>query len=359
MAAETSSGKAMPDTRPTITLVTAMRNEGAFLLEWLAHHKALGVTAAIVVTNDCDDGTDAFLDRLHESGEVLHLRQEAGEKSVQWQALRLAEREPCLSEADWTLAIDCDEFVNLRAPLDTLQDLVAACPAADAIALPWRLFGHGGHLGYSDEPATRRFTSAIFEDAQFPAAARYFKTLARWRDGPFRKLGVHRPRAGPGPLPVWCDGSGRRLPDTFASDDRRILLLTPRIETGLVQLNHYSLRSAEDFLVKRARGLANRKGKALDATYWAERNFNNVEDSSIARHRPATEAEIARLRSLPGVADAHGNCVRRHRDRIAELLSDRKEALLFSRLALLGSSIPPPPDTARRLLALVHAARRN
>jgi len=345
----------MPETSPTITVVTAMRNEGPFVLEWLAHHKALGVTDAVVVTNDCDDGTDALLDRLHEAGEVLHIRQEAGATSVQWQALGLAQEESAVAEADWCLVLDCDEFVNLRAPLATLGDLVTACPGPDAIALPWRIFGHSGHLAFSDEPVSRRFTRAITEDALFPAACRYVKTLARWRDGPFASLGIHRPRKKGGAAPVWYDGSGRRLPDAFAKDDKRILLMTPRIETGFVQLNHYSLRSAEDFLVKRARGLANRTGKAIDATYWAERNFNNVEDRSIARHAEATGSVLSRLRALPGVAEAHGDCVRRHRHRIAALLADRKEAMLFSRLALLATSIPPGPDAARRLLKLIHA----
>jgi hypothetical protein len=78
-------------TGPPITLVTAMRNEGPFVLEWIAHHKALGVTAFVIVTNDCDDGTDALLDRLAEAGEVVHLRQEAKPGKVQWGALALAE----------------------------------------------------------------------------------------------------------------------------------------------------------------------------------------------------------------------------------------------------------------------------
>ena len=36
----------------------------AFLLDWLAHHLACGVTHVVALSNDCDDGTDALLDRL-------------------------------------------------------------------------------------------------------------------------------------------------------------------------------------------------------------------------------------------------------------------------------------------------------
>lgn len=344
---------------PSITVVTAMRNEGPFVLEWIAHHKGLGVSCLVVVTNDCDDGTDTLLDRLDAAGEAVHLRQTPGEGSVQWTALGMAAQTGAFAASDWVLGIDCDEFVNLRAPFRSLGDLVAAAGEADAIVLPWRFFGHGGHLGFEDVPVTVRFTRAIPQDALFPGVARSFKTLARWRDGPFARMGIHRPKATPGKNAVWIDGSGRRLPDAFARDDRRILLMTPGIETTWVQLNHYSLRSAEDFLVKRARGLPNRAGKKLDAAYWAERNFNLVEDTTIARHRPATEREMARLLDLPGVAQAHEASVAAHRARIDALLATRDGATLFSRLALLATSVPPTPEVAQRLLRLVSRAGKT
>jgi hypothetical protein len=343
----------------SITIVTAMRNEGPFVLEWIAHHRALGVTDFVVVTNDCDDGTDRLLDRLAAAGEVVHLRQEARPGRVQWGALALAEKTEEVRGADWVLGIDVDEFMNLRPPLATLADLVTAAGEADAVVLPWRFFGHGGHLRFSEDPVSERFTRAIPEDALFPGFARSFKTLARWKGGAFRRLGIHRPR-GDTRNAMWLDGSGRRQPDDFAHAAGRIVLMTPRIESGLVQLNHYSVRSAEDFLVKRARGLPNRAGKRIDALYWAERNFNNVEDGSIARHRAGTAREASRLLSLPGVLEAHAAAVAAHRTKIAAILATPEGATLFSRLALLPTSVPPPPEEALRLLALMrHAGRAD
>jgi hypothetical protein len=342
---------------PIITVVTAMRNEGPFALEWIAHHRALGATGFVIVTNDCEDGTDTLLDRLAEAGEVVHLCQTGEAGKVQWAALARAEETEALAGSDWVLGIDCDEFVNLRPPLGTLAGLIAAVGDADAVVLPWRFFGNGGHARFAEDPVTLRFTRAIPEDALFPGVARSFKSLARWKDGPFRRLGIHRPKTAARRLPVWVDGSGRRLPDDFSRDDGRLLLMTPRIESSRVQLNHYSIRSTEDFLVKRARGLPNRTKKKIDASYWAERNFNTVEDATIARHRPATEREEARLRALPGVAEAQARAVAAHRAAIAAILATPEGATLYSRLALLATSVPPPPEEALRLLRLVHAAR--
>ena len=49
-----------------ILAVLCVRNEAAFLLDWLAHHLACGVTHVLALSNACDDGTDAMLDRLAE-----------------------------------------------------------------------------------------------------------------------------------------------------------------------------------------------------------------------------------------------------------------------------------------------------
>lgn len=61
----------IPKTRALI--VTCMRDEGPFILEWLAHHKSIGFTDFLIYSNDCEDGTDQILDRLHEMREITHI----------------------------------------------------------------------------------------------------------------------------------------------------------------------------------------------------------------------------------------------------------------------------------------------
>ncbi|MDB4053693.1 glycosyltransferase family 2 protein [Octadecabacter sp.] len=56
-----------------ITAITPMKNEGPFILEWLAYHLMIGINDFVVFTNDCEDGTDAILERLDELGLVRHL----------------------------------------------------------------------------------------------------------------------------------------------------------------------------------------------------------------------------------------------------------------------------------------------
>jgi hypothetical protein len=265
-----------------ITAVLCVKNEGAFLLEWFAHHRACGITDFLVFSNDCDDGTEALLDRLQVLGWLTHLRNPGPHpEGPQWAALKQADRHPLVRKADWLLPLDIDEFVNVHVGDRTLLALVAALPEATAITLTWRVFGNAGVVEYRDAPVTETFTRAAPPVLQWPWRALLFKTLVR-NDGSYGKLGIHRPRA-----PVmarmagqhWFDGSGRALPAAFRTG--RIFSDVGRETGALVQLNHYPLGAVESFVLKRDRGRGVHADSGLDVGYWVERNFNAVEDRSI------------------------------------------------------------------------------
>ena len=131
-----------------ILAITTMRNEGPHCLEWFAHHLAIGVKHFLVYSNDCDDGTDLIFDALAKAGIISHVRlKPSGKRSLQWQALKHASSQEVYKAADWVLVTDCDEFINLRPPLTSLPTLIDSLPkTADAVAMPWRLFGNSGIL---------------------------------------------------------------------------------------------------------------------------------------------------------------------------------------------------------------------
>ncbi|WP_439149880.1 glycosyltransferase family 2 protein [Sulfitobacter sp.] len=330
-----------------ILAVTCMRNEGPYCLEWIAHHRAAGVDAFLIFTHDCDDGTDALLDLIPD---VTHVRfAPEPVKSVQWQAMRLADGHPLMQAADWVIFFDCDEFLCLEAPLQSFNDLIAAVPEnTDAIALPWRLFGAAGLENFEDRLTPERFNLSA-PDPFFLPAGSFFKTL--FRPEKFQKLGVHRPKnkgKGPG---HWNLGGTAPATDIFARAENRINLFGLMQAPARARLNHYSLRSAAEFMVKRGRGLPNRTTKTLDLHYWAERNFNTVEDHMIDPMLDGTRREMASLCALNGVQYAHDHAVRWHRDAFAALMKDPAEIQFFWHLILLGGSTPPSRDQAQAHLA--------
>ena len=333
--------------------ILTVKNEGAFLLEWLAHHRACGFTDFLVFSNDCSDGTDEMLDRLAAMGGLTHVRNNgAHDEGPQWAALKAADKHPLMQTADWVLCCDIDEFVNIHVGARTLPDLLAAVPRATAIALTWRMFGNAGVVGFTDLPVSETFTRAAPATLHWPWRAQLFKTLFR-NDGSYRKLGVHRPR-NPDPARLaaqrWFDGSGRELAATTQTG--RIFSDYTRDNYGLVQLNHYALGAMESYLVKCDRGRANREAAAFDMGYWVERNFADVEDRSI---RTLDSAGLrTELHADPQLSRLHAAAVAWRHTRFAELMAHEPWRALFGRLLMC-----PPSHTltaAQARLILRHAS---
>jgi len=331
-----------------VLCVSTVRNEGPYLIDWVAHHRAAGVTDFLIYSNDCDDGSDALLEALQATGWLVHCRQTRREGvSVQWQALKDAWKHPLRKQADWALVSDADEFLCLHGPRPRLGDHIAALPkGAQAMALPWRMFGAGGLADLPEAPVPEVFTRSAPPDCPYPAVATMIKTLFRL-DGPFRGFGVHRPAQKA--TPVWVDGSGQPLPPAFAENPSRLSLYGLSQGRALAEMHHYALRGAAAFLVKRDRGLPNRKTKDIDLSYWVERNFNTVENTAIARMAPQTAVERARLLALPGVARLHAAAQDWHRARFRALLETPEGYRLFSQCVLAENTAALPAELARGL----------
>ncbi len=304
------------------TIVTTMKNEGPFILEWLAYHRMIGVTDFLIYTNDCTDGTDTMLELLQRKGLVQHrenpFRQTPGLKP-QHAALQAADKEEIVRASDWLICMDVDEFINIKVGKGRLEDLFGAVGDANMISLTWRLFGNSDIEEYRDEFIVGQFTRCAPELIRKPHQAWGFKTLFR-NLGIFKKLGVHRPK-GLHPQLVdrirWVNGSGRPMPERMYRNAWRSTLDTYGYD--LVALNHYAVRSAESFLVKRDRGRVNHVERDQGLSYWFRMNNNAEEDRSIQRMIPALREEYARLMADPEIRAAHEHSVARHREKIEEL----------------------------------------
>ncbi len=330
----------------SILFVTAMRNEAIHLTEWIAQHRALGVDHFLIYTNDCDDLTTDILDRFAAEGIVTRVPTQNGEKTVQWRALHAASSHPLVKSAEWVAFVDCDEFVSLAKPYESLADLLSKTRDVDGIAVAWRLFGSSGVEGWTTGLTIERFTMAAPLDIALPAAW-FFKSIVK--PSVFGRLGVHRPQQKKGEAPRWINGAGQVLPEGFSQNPNRINLFGLQSKAPLIQLNHYSLRSAEEFLLKRQRGLPNRTTRALDLAYWVERNWNIVEDQGMVRHHAATKAEVERLTAL--APDLMERAKSDARARIDALRQDAEVENFLWILRLAGDSHPPNPQATKSHLA--------
>lgn len=313
-----------------VLAILTVRNEGSFLIDWLAYHRRAGFTDFLVSSNDCDDGTDRMLDRLAEMGWLTHVPNPGPHaKGAHFEALKKAERHPLFRACDWAAGIDIDEFLTVHVGDHTVQALLDALPPTDAVALTWRMFGNGGVVSLTDDPVTEVFTRAAPPALFWPWRAQMFKTL--FRPALFPKPGIHRPR-GPHQGQRWHDGSGRAIPN----GPSRLFSPLGQDNVQLAQLNHYALGTMEGYLVKCDRGRANRDAAGFDTGYWVERNFSAVEDRSALR-LDCRELR-AELRADPVLGPLHDAAFAWRKQRFVQLMQDEPWRALFGRLLLAPPS---------------------
>ncbi|OIQ33618.1 MAG: glycosyl transferase family 2 [Alphaproteobacteria bacterium MedPE-SWcel] len=312
--------RSLPEGQSGNVIVGCMKNEAPYILEWVAYHRMIGVDSFLIYTNGCTDGTAEILDRLQDLGLLQHRNNDNWKgNSPQQYALNQSLREPVIRNADWVIHIDVDEFINVRCGNGTLDDFFSHAPDATNVAMTWRLFGHNGVSALSDQPVIAQFDHCAPQFCPKPHTVWGFKTMFK-NIGAYKKISCHRPnkleedRRG---RVKWVNGSGRDMTSEAVDNGWR----NSRKSFGydLLQLNHYALRSAESFLVKRQRGRALHVDRSIGLNYWIRMDWNDHKDVTIQRNLPRLEAEMARLLGDPVLRRLQDNGLRWHRAKAREL----------------------------------------
>lgn len=343
-----------------ITAVTCVKNEGPFLLEWIAFNRVLGVTDFLFYSNDCTDSTDKILDALQDRGLVTHLPNPAQGRNYQMEALKAAKKHDLVLNSDWVWIADVDEFLNIHVGDGTIPELIEACGDPHAISLTFQFFANCGIDTYEDRPVIEQFLRSHNPDIWCDQTAQEVKTLIR-HDFPVKYYGAHRPfmkeNLPKNRRPKWTDGAGRDVPWKFraAANKRRIRKFPAGGARASATLNHYALRSLDSYLVKNDRGDVNRENRAFDDSYWRERNDDAFEDRSIQRYLPRLRAEMDRLREDAEIAALHEEAVAAHRATLAKLMADKGYVALRTQL----KSAPKISPAEIALLELIGESARD
>lgn len=266
-----------------IGLVTCIRNEAPYLLEWIAHYKVLGFEQIVIYDNESNDATFDILGPLSAAGEVNAVYWSPPQDQNKQASAYNDARVRLTSVVEWCAFLDLDEFLILDEGTNVF-DLLPDAPGANSVAIPWRLFGSAGIRHRETGLTLERFVMAATNND------RHVKTITRLKEAGF--INIHVPHLIKGNI-VGIDG--RALPS-----DTRGELSSPI--TGRARLNHYFCRSWEEFQCKRARGRgAVVKGAAdefRNDSIFKAMDYNDVEERSGAQFAPAVKAEMSRLRSL-------------------------------------------------------------
>lgn len=324
------------------TVVSTMKNEAPYILEWVAHYKTLGFDHILVCTNDCTDTTVEILRRLQEMGLVTQHDTIVRKAGIHRSALRQASRRyDIVMTAKWVFVCDVDEFLNIHIGDGSVQALVEGSGEdADVISVPWRIFGPDGVERFEDRPVTRQFTRAEFEWGPKARSdtGKFVKSLYT-NQHKFQRMGLHAPVS----LDEHVGDTRRVLPggvDYIVNGERTE---NPPLFTH-AQVNHYALRSMESFLIKRARGRANHSHHVLGQDYWDKFNRNDETDQSIERYADRVSDMVADLKRDPQLAELHARGVEWHRRKAASIRMDPE---MDGLVAAIGADLAQPTPAQR------------
>lgn len=246
-------------------------------------------------------------------------------------ALTHAMRSGAFEGVEWVGSLDVDEFVAVEVGAGRLPDLLAPMGEADAVSLAEALFGSDDRLAYEPGRVTEQFTRRQADDAGGAPMRRGVKTF--FRPGPWiAAFRAHRPLIAPDAAPDWRDGSGAPVPEGFAAGEDNGFDAAGRM--GLARINHYTTRSAEDFLAKSARGDVVFPNRTLGARYWRTRNADAEADARLTAWPRAALSILKALQDDPKIGPLHRAACAAHAARIAALRGDPAMAELRAVIGL-------------------------
>ena len=269
------------------TLVAIARDEGRYIVEWLAHHFAIGFARILVYDHGSVDSMPSTLDRIAAVDRRL--------KRVPWQ---VAEGSPQVSAYNhglahvttpWIAFLDLDEFLvphadgSLPAYLARVPDDVAC------IHINWRGFGSGGRETDDYALVTRTFTRCARPSWDNNC---HFKTLAR--TALTSKVLVHDVDVR----------SGRSVLSDFQEAEVLVRGQSKRSNHKAIQINHYQSKTYVEFEQRMLRGSANyvsgHPGGIKNATFdrFQKLDRNEEEDLKILQFDDAFRFEYDRLKRI-------------------------------------------------------------
>ncbi|UWQ21778.1 glycosyltransferase family 2 protein [Jannaschia sp. W003] len=324
------------DARARYLVIAPMKNEAPYILEWIAHNRAIGFTDFLVLTNDCDDTTDPILQRLQEMGLATHVTNTVLKRGPHKSALKWARDHVARLRADWILIADVDEFIDLPGHGTIPAMLDALGPDTDVVSFPWKVFGNGGVEAFEDRPVTEQFVRC--EPAPRRGGRRYrdVKTLFRRPEAMYH-FGLHRPRVRDEwkDRIVWKSPAGEDISARMNRGSQWLMRWDGCEAAGY--MHHYPLRSLEAYILKKNRGRANHVGEDLGRAYWDKWNLNAGRDAGLARGVPGFREELDRLMADRTLRRLHREGVAWHRAQFEALMREPRYRALWDELRAAGA----------------------
>ena len=260
----------------TLGIVAIAKNEGEYIQEWCAFHKAAGVDVIYLYDNESFDDTKEKLQPFIDSGFVkYHYVEGKGKQMVVYEEALNRYRKEC----KYLAFIDCDEFLYTVDKNRNLKKSVVSFfkhnQNTGGLAINWRVFGDNGHATTPKGLCIEAFTKRALPGKR---ATRVIKSIIRSENVRL----IDTPHSA---VYKWgfaaFDQIGTLVP--WAHNPLRIYPTSP------IRINHYFCKSIEQYIKRKSIGDVLTPNLVRPLEEFHETNNNDVEDKAILLYLSETK----------------------------------------------------------------------
>lgn len=234
------------------------KDEGPYFKEWIEWHRSRGVDKFYIYDNESTDCTRTVLEEYVREGLVEYIPFPGYRR-------QLAAYDDCLRrhrfDARWIAFIDLDEFI-VPVKDRTIPEFLRRFEAFPAVEINWLVYGSGG--------ARKRLPGTMMERFRRHSQPshvlnRHVKSIVNPRRV-FNMIGCHEAARISG---CAADSHGNPIKKNFREREP---------QQDVIRINHYAVRSYEEFLEKQARGRASGTNRNVPSRYFKVYDLNDIED---------------------------------------------------------------------------------
>ncbi len=231
------------------------KNEGPYFKEWIEWHHGQGVEKFYIYDNESTDCTKEVLEPYIESG-LVEYNYWPGSKQ------QLPAYDDCIErhrmEVRWIAVIDLDEFI-VPVKDRTIPEFLHRMEDFSAVEINWLIYGSSGAKTREPGGVMERFQKHSLPDHHLN---RHVKSIIDPRRVA-TMIGCHEAARISGHA---ADSHGNPIKKNYFDREP---------QQDVIRINHYAIKSYEEFLAKRARGRA-RTDKIRDLGYFEQYDLNDI-----------------------------------------------------------------------------------
>ena len=244
-----------------LSVCAIAKDEGPYFKEWIEWHLNHGVEKFYIYDNESTDGTKDILQPYIESGVVEY---------KYWPGYRrqLAAYDDCLANyrfsSRWIAFIDLDEFI-VPVKDASIPEFLKRFESFAAVEVNWLVYGSGGRKTKTPGTMMERFR---FHSKPGHYLNRHVKSIVDPRRV-FTMIGCHEAAKISGFI---ADSHGQPVKKNFREREP---------QQDIIRINHYAVRSYEEFIEKQARGRASGTQTTVKSEYFTQYDLNDIEDTGV------------------------------------------------------------------------------